>query len=1038
MVNFLLPIGFAACWLVLRLVLARRAKRFEAGTVLRSRYRHVRWALLDMASHVSLALSITVAVAIVSRLSSASPGDVASAISASLGLPSFLFVLGLPSVALGTALLYVRLTKSHVLTRFMVLRQRLRPTEALRLLQDSMESLRVQLDGMRRHGLKGLHRIHLVRLRVRLHEAELREAKVDFEGRGAHLRLANSQSATALVSWLTGWRRAVAASAATALAVSIAVSFNATWPSPTHDAPLRANGLGDGRAAGRATAASPPSQLPPPVKEATGRRMGGHAARTQVLREQKELQLAAERVDTEWATALPRISDVGSSETDSSTLVSSFFVSAILRSESEREAFRYNALRARLALLGVDFDRGTYSPSAVIDAILERNDRVTEAALGKWPSRTLQPVIPNQASRPAIAISHHRGVWEAHKVVAQWFVLALARGEDPHASIRIALDNAPTMFFADSAFARRHQLDVLSTSQALPDKMRHQSIGERAFPEANYNRFFAGVCSAGYRDPGDCPSTDPPPYYVNPHQPETAIADGSQRRTENGRRPAPESPPDNGSGGTPSDPPPPGRATESPTPPWTRSFAYARLDGHPSNGGVLVGRAPSRARATASVVDLDWHLREPDLIDLTVRGDDDKVVSRTFRRRIVNQALRFAADGRPTVVTIVPMAPPAHVEQIRVFFEGVLKRPAKATPLVKRRVVSAQRQAKAWVRRDATIRALPKIDDAAVAHIVRLLGVTDERQQRTLIEQLAAGNKPLRVRKLLMTQEVRPRLLESAQRQAQEIVDRRKKLELQPQIDLEAAVDLARLLDTDEQQTETLLRRLAAADGPKLLEFMVKAAVAEYWDMWIYVHPVLRDTALGCKFIEVDRLVDQDGHFPQHRHQLDESHVFVSQVRETPYDLGDAVSEPFGAREFPLYFTAYRMPKEWYLLGDLRTRRERLEEYERTTATSEFPDRKSRTDTTSRILASMERSLTEDVGSFTYLQRFFRLAIAGAFGHSFPVTKLIALQNATDGPRERAVTIRRLGRIERRLQSLWQEALGHFSKEFGTDAAGCG
>lgn len=101
---------------------------------------------------------------------------------------------------------------------------------------------------------------------------------------------------------------------------------------------------------------------------------------------------------------------------------------------------------------------------------------------------------------------------------------------------------------------------------------------------------------------------------------------------------------------------------------FSRSRNFMGLRGFSRVGGVLIGRDPSpmtnaptsgdpNAGPTFTCRDIQWQWKPDGLYLILVDAQGQHHVSRSHRPRIVQQALSYAADGRPLTVTIVNAEP---------------------------------------------------------------------------------------------------------------------------------------------------------------------------------------------------------------------------------------------------------------------------------------------------------------------------------------------------------------------------------------------
>ncbi|MBU2605386.1 MAG: hypothetical protein KKC43_05795 [Alphaproteobacteria bacterium] len=84
----------------------------------------------------------------------------------------------------------------------------------------------------------------------------------------------------------------------------------------------------------------------------------------------------------------------------------------------------------------------------------------------------------------------------------------------------------------------------------------------------------------------------------------------------------------------------------------TRARSYGRLRGFSRIGGVLIGREPEDAETSLAIDHFSWR-RSGGRIELVLGAGSDRQSIGRFNPAIVQLALAYAADGRPTTVTMV-------------------------------------------------------------------------------------------------------------------------------------------------------------------------------------------------------------------------------------------------------------------------------------------------------------------------------------------------------------------------------------------------
>ena len=88
---------------------------------------------------------------------------------------------------------------------------------------------------------------------------------------------------------------------------------------------------------------------------------------------------------------------------------------------------------------------------------------------------------------------------------------------------------------------------------------------------------------------------------------------------------------------------------------FLRARNFKTLDGFAKVGGVLIGWSPTDSW-TIVITDLRWQIEGNKVRFILVDGSGEHR-SRLYRAELAYQALNYAADGRPTAVTIMPASP---------------------------------------------------------------------------------------------------------------------------------------------------------------------------------------------------------------------------------------------------------------------------------------------------------------------------------------------------------------------------------------------
>ena len=86
---------------------------------------------------------------------------------------------------------------------------------------------------------------------------------------------------------------------------------------------------------------------------------------------------------------------------------------------------------------------------------------------------------------------------------------------------------------------------------------------------------------------------------------------------------------------------------------FQRGRSFSRLRGFRRIGGVLIGRDPTGTNINVEVVDLEWTVDDSQVVLTLIDQQGQRWTSRPYHRPLVEMALAYAADGRPTTVTMV-------------------------------------------------------------------------------------------------------------------------------------------------------------------------------------------------------------------------------------------------------------------------------------------------------------------------------------------------------------------------------------------------
>ena len=404
-----------------------------------------------------------------------------------------------------------------------------------------------------------------------------------------------------------------------------------------------------------------------------------------------------------------------------------------------------------------------------------------------------------------------------------------------------------------------------------------------------------------------------------------------------------------------------------------RSFKLAR--GFARVGGVLIGQEPRDGTSGPQLTDLTWR----------VTGDQVRLALRDARGHevglgphpvgVVNQALRYAADGRVTTVTMTTASP---LLELKILLHPVLL----DTPLGCA-AIELDRLVDTFARQDPKVRTAEEVvqDEYALyrlawahrqAALGRVAGSSGARLAAQAERELGDARLRARVRRALMTASLggppdRSLLLSRPEYFDAEIVRHLKEVTARTR-EVEA---LERSLRAHWEERARAL--LAREDGAMIRGWVGAPATFEVWS-GVREAPYEVDPALGF----VRRPAEALAPFR-----------FIVQLSFT--------SEPaFGTTTETFFEIAAAQPRIQQL-----------------------------------VAAGVGRSPAETqavrrMQEFALLQRLFRVALDGGLGPAFPIEKLQALARATDRSKEMMRTPRwnfRPGLLEQNIEGLVSRGL---------------
>lgn len=291
---------------------------------------------------------------------------------------------------------------------------------------------------------------------------------------------------------------------------------------------------------------------------------------------------------------------------------------------TKREIVRYfedvlfPILRTRREILGKD---GNFTQAGeALYRIFDDSEKITKLAVQNFS--TQRPV-----SIPHVVFIENQVFPDSFDLLGRFFLMALAEGSDVPDALVSAINRVPT---------------PLSENNGAPTQTS-QFLGRKSVPHApssweslSYDSIFNGECVDSYQQSEQCSDGNQVPFY-------------SADRYQNGdpdRVPSTNS--SNGGG------------------------AYSRLDGHPLLGGVLVGRLPEDD-SRVEISGIEWS-DEDGKIRLSLQLSNEQSVGiGLFSKEMINLVLKFVADGRLALVTIIPHKSSSGRKEQKVLLHPILE-----------------------------------------------------------------------------------------------------------------------------------------------------------------------------------------------------------------------------------------------------------------------------------------------------------------------------------------------------------------------------
>ena len=340
------------------------------------------------------------------------------------------------------------------------------------------------------------------------------------------------------------------------------------------------------------------------------------------LLKEKEIQLVKNEIDNRWEKLendleIPRVDHSIEQGVRIKREIVRYFEDVLYQSSDKVHEFQI--LRARREILGKD-DNFTQAGEALYGNF-DDSESITNHALQNFISQ--RPV-----SKPHVEFNEDQGFPENFDLIGRLFLMALAEGSDAPDALVSAIRGAPSTLSEDNQGSISGYFDRNGLSHESP----------KTWLAPSYDVIFNGDCVDDYHQSEKCFEANYVSYYY-------------EHRSSNGDS----------------------YRTRSPKPQNTGGGSYSRLDGHPYLGGVLVGRLPED-KTSVEISAIEWSDEDGKIrLSLQLPDNEQSVGIGLFRKDIINLALKFVADGRPALVTIIPLVSLIGLEEVKIFLHPVLQ-----------------------------------------------------------------------------------------------------------------------------------------------------------------------------------------------------------------------------------------------------------------------------------------------------------------------------------------------------------------------------
>ena len=340
------------------------------------------------------------------------------------------------------------------------------------------------------------------------------------------------------------------------------------------------------------------------------------------LLKDREIQLVKNEIDQRWKKLendleTPRVDQSMEQGVSVKREIVRYFEDVLYQSSDKVNEFQI--LRARREILGKD-DNFTQAGEALYGHF-DDSERITNHAVQNFISQ--RPV-----SRPHVEFNDDQGFPENFDLIGRLFLMALAEGADAPDALVSAIRGVPSRLSEDNLGSIAGYLDRNGLSHERP----------KTWLVPSYDVIFNGDCVDDYHQSEKCFAATYVSYYY-----ERRPANGDSYRARSAK-------PQNTGGGS-----------------------YSRLDGHPYLGGVLVGRLPED-KTPLEIAAIEWSDEDGNIrLGLQLPGNEQPVGIGLFKKDIINLALKFVADGRPALVTILPLVSLTGLTEVKVFLHPALQ-----------------------------------------------------------------------------------------------------------------------------------------------------------------------------------------------------------------------------------------------------------------------------------------------------------------------------------------------------------------------------